>query len=1202
MATEQNIQEHIEVIRNETQKHGNTRQRVADVLTELNDSKVDKLELESELSQMSDDFNFDLSKKLDKPTASGAYIVLKNPSTGAVEYSAIALTPGYMPFWISNSFQQSDLYFNGTNFGFGKTDPSEKIDVVGRIRANGLRLNNSTSSSVPGEIKFKNNIFYATGNDGIEKRILREGDLHTHSISDIIGLQNSLDLFDISITNLQNNKADLVDGKVPSSQLPSYVDDVLEFANLASFPATGESGKIYVALNTNLTYRWSGTTYAEISPSLALGETFSTAYRGDRGKTAYDHSQTIGNPHGTTKGDIGLGNVDNTSDANKPISTATQTALNGKENIISVGNTSQYFRGDKTWQTLNSSAVGLGNVPNVDATNPANITQSASYRFVTDTEKATWNAKQNALTNPITGTGTTNYIPKFTSSGTVGNSSIYETSTNLIIGGTSFANGHTASKLNVLGDVWIGDYNSPKKLNLEGNIELKTLDKTLGGIKLNNVDGNNGGITLQYVANNVINDGLVLNYSGNVGIGASPSEKLDVNGNVKATSFIKSGGTSTQFLMADGSTNSNTYAKTDGTNATGNWGISITGNAATATTLQTARTINGTSFNGSANITTANWGTGRTITIGSTGKTVDGSGNVSWTLAEIGAYAATNPNGYTSNTGTVTSVSGTGGYGGLTLSGTVTSSGSLTLGGTPSGTWPISITGSSGSVSGLTLNSSSNWIDPDNVTQNQIGYNANVSLFGQTDGGLYSSAYSSSWIHQIYGDFRSGQIAVRGKSNGTWQAWRTVLDSGNYTSYSPSLTGSGASGTWGINISGNASTASSTTVVGVHSGNEVNLGGGYTGGGTLYVNYNDGGSYTNMSFYNGGTSLCQLTASQFNGALSGNATTATTLQTARTLTIGATGKTFNGSANVAWTLAEIGAQAALTNPITGTATSGQVAFFNGTTTQTGDANLFWDNTNKRLGIGTTTPSYKLDVNGDVRISQSIMGGGVTPSGTSYSSYAINGNIEGYGGFNFNTRSDVDGDSFGSVGISLEPDGGVFLYNYSLDYIAQSYISFSPYDFTMQSGGDFVFRTKPSTTYQTSLIIKNTGNVGIGTTTPSEKLEVNGNIKSIDIIDQQGISIYLKLKTVNGNVTIDNSYHNKIVRITASCTITIPNNLRTDFNCTFEVIGAYTAQFVDGSGATTSAPFGRYLKTDLTAMFYCTGTASNYRLNGSLATS
>ena len=81
-------------------------------------------------------------------------------------------------------------------------------------------------------------------------------------------------------------------GKVPSSQLPSYVDDVVEYASISAFPATGESGKIYIALDTNKTYRWTGSVYVEISPSLALGETSSTAYRGDRGKIAYDHSQS----------------------------------------------------------------------------------------------------------------------------------------------------------------------------------------------------------------------------------------------------------------------------------------------------------------------------------------------------------------------------------------------------------------------------------------------------------------------------------------------------------------------------------------------------------------------------------------------------------------------------------------------------------------------------------------------------------------------------------------------------------------------------------------------------------------------------------------------------------------------------------------------------------------------------------------------
>ena len=204
-------------------------------------------------------------------------------------------------------------------------------------------------------------------------------------------------------------------GIIPSAQLPSYVDDVIEVDTFSNLPGTGESGKIYIVQDTNLTYRWSGTDYVEISKSLALGETSSTAYPGDEGKATTDklnripdklitdtvnvnqstteavlnfttyrqEAQQIGrntltitsattsqaglmsssdktkldglkdqagitsdidavqtnlethinnksNPHEVTKDQVGLSEVDNTSDANKPISNATQTALNGK--------------------------------------------------------------------------------------------------------------------------------------------------------------------------------------------------------------------------------------------------------------------------------------------------------------------------------------------------------------------------------------------------------------------------------------------------------------------------------------------------------------------------------------------------------------------------------------------------------------------------------------------------------------------------------------------------------------------------------------------------------------------------------------------------------------------------------------------------------------------------------------------------------
>lgn len=99
---------------------------------------------------------------------------------------------------------------------------------------------------------------------------------------------------DKSSAGVANGIAQLdLTGKVPASQLPSFVDDVLEFDSADSFPTEGESGKIYIAVDTNITYRWSGSQYTMISSSLALGETSSTAYPGDKGKANADKLATI---------------------------------------------------------------------------------------------------------------------------------------------------------------------------------------------------------------------------------------------------------------------------------------------------------------------------------------------------------------------------------------------------------------------------------------------------------------------------------------------------------------------------------------------------------------------------------------------------------------------------------------------------------------------------------------------------------------------------------------------------------------------------------------------------------------------------------------------------------------------------------------------------------------------------------------------
>lgn len=135
-------------------------------------------------------------------------------------------------------------------------------------------------------------------------------------------------------------------GRVPSTQLPSYVDDVLEYASQSAFPATGESGKIYIALDTNLTYRWSGSAYVEISQSLALGTTHQTAAYGDdavsTAEPTYSEAITRTNLAGSgEKLSVIFGKI------KKWFSDLKDLAFIGKDGASST----KYLRGDGTWQS-----------------------------------------------------------------------------------------------------------------------------------------------------------------------------------------------------------------------------------------------------------------------------------------------------------------------------------------------------------------------------------------------------------------------------------------------------------------------------------------------------------------------------------------------------------------------------------------------------------------------------------------------------------------------------------------------------------------------------------------------------------------------------------------------------------------------------------------------------------------------------------
>ena len=155
------------------------------------------------------------------------------------------------------------------------------------------------------------------------------------------------------------------DGKVPSAQLPSYVDDVLEYTNKAGFPTTGETGKIYVAKDTNLTYRWGGSSYVEISVSLALGETSSTAYAGDKGKALATRLTTAEGNITSNDGDIAAlqTRATNLENGTTPAGKATKLATARKISLTgdATGNTTFDGTADKSISvTLANTGVTAG--------------------------------------------------------------------------------------------------------------------------------------------------------------------------------------------------------------------------------------------------------------------------------------------------------------------------------------------------------------------------------------------------------------------------------------------------------------------------------------------------------------------------------------------------------------------------------------------------------------------------------------------------------------------------------------------------------------------------------------------------------------------------------------------------------------------------------------------------------------------------
>lgn len=255
---------------------------------------------------------------------------------------------------------------------------------------------------------------------------------HTHTKAQITDFPTSMPASDVSawakaaskpsytIGEVSGNlPASRISGTIAAANLPSYVDDVLEYASLSKFPTKGESGKIYTALDTNKIYRWSGSAYVVISETIALGTTHSSAGYGDESRAAYNHSTTTGNPHKTTKTDLGLGNVENKSSATirgeltkanvttalgyTPPTTDTNThyttrivagAASGTANAATTnGNTHINVTDDNTFRS------GV----TIKGTGATTVTSDASGNVtVNSTDTNTWRGIQNNLTSTST--------------------------------------------------------------------------------------------------------------------------------------------------------------------------------------------------------------------------------------------------------------------------------------------------------------------------------------------------------------------------------------------------------------------------------------------------------------------------------------------------------------------------------------------------------------------------------------------------------------------------------------------------------------------------------------------------------------------------------------------------------------------------------------------------------------------------------
>lgn len=471
-------------------------------------------------------------------------------------------------------------------------------------------------------------------------------------------------------------------GKVPSTQLPSYVDDVIEVANYAALPATGETGKIYITLDTNNIYRWSGSVYVEISTDKAVwgGITGTLANQTDL-VAALAAKQNNLNGTGYVKSNAGVISYVNetyltTADAGNtyvPYTGAIADVNLGSNDITAAsfvksgGTSAQFLKADGS---VDSTAYAAdSNV--VHKTGDESI---AGIKTFTDFVKL----EQNLF---IKHDNTTSYLPGYNLIDADASGMIFGLPAGIsgklvlssLTSNRNFTLPDASGTLALTTDIpsLSGYVPTSRTITIDGttqdlsanrtftiNYPITSFNTRTGAITLSSTDVTTAlGFTPYNATNpsNYIDASALAPYlllAGGTMTGALNGTSASYSGNVTALSFIKTGGTSAQFLKADGTVDSNSYALSSRT-------ISTTGPLSGGGDLTANRTLSISKADTSTDgyLSSTDWDTfndKQAALNGGTGFVKSTAGVISYDSNSY--YLASNPNGYTSNAGTVTSV------------------------------------------------------------------------------------------------------------------------------------------------------------------------------------------------------------------------------------------------------------------------------------------------------------------------------------------------------------------------------------------------------------------------------------------------------------------------------------------------------------------------------------------------------------------